>query len=454
MKLHRYINRILRPLLKISSLYIPLYTSMLILFYLIISSNNAMGFGLKDVYENLHVNNTKYGNYQDASAGYYSGGSSVIRTKKTAIQPFAMNLPSITSGCNGIDAFAGSFSMISGPELMAIGKNIGAQAPVYAFHLGLKTYAPQIEQTLKDLRNLQMQLNQFGIGHCKATQAAFAAVLPQNTATYETVCNEMASGSGYDLGDQRKKCKDYQKQKEAIDNAQKKDSELLIDNYNLFVAAANKAGIPQDLHQTLMSMIGTIVVKDGVMIPYPSLANDAHSWSAHINGGEGASLYSCNDAKCLIVTVKNNISISADESYTGKAKTRLNNLREKMQMQEEDFSEEDKRFLDSLGTSFPIFDHITLEAISKNSILDGSSQVVARYMLLTHLNSVTSDVRKGVISLKQKQINDKYLTEYEKTLQMVLEFGRNEWAAIMTDSDRINERAEKIEKHIMARERG
>jgi hypothetical protein len=37
---------------------------------------------------------------------------------------------------------------------------------------------------------------------------------------------------------------------------------------------------------------------------------------------------------------------------------------------------------------------------------------------------------------------------------MVLEFGRNEWAAIMTDSDRINERAEKIEKHIMARERG
>jgi conjugative transfer pilus assembly protein TraH len=432
------------------------YTRKIIKLCLIICfcSSNSLGYGLRDVYQNLHINNTVPGNYQDGAAGWYSGGSSVIRTKNTGIRPLAMTAPSLKSGCNGIDAFFGSFSVMSGRELVSNVENIGSQAPVYAFHLGLKTYAPQIETILKDLRNLQMELNQFGIGHCKATQAAFAAALPQNTAMYETVCNEMAAGSGADLGQQRKKCRDYSEQKAAVAKAQERDPDLLMDNYNLFVKAATNAGIPKELHNSLMSMTGTIVVKDGVMIPYPSLASDSQSWNTHINGGEGASMYHCNDANCLSITVQNNVAISSETSYAGKAREKLDLLKTKMYSQLEEFSREDKGFLDSLGNSFPIFDHITLEAVSGISILDGSSQVIARYMLLEHLTSVTNDIRKGVMALKQKQINDKYLTAYEKSLMRLLSFASNEWGAVMTDSDRINSRAEKIEKHLMARERG
>jgi conjugative transfer pilus assembly protein TraH len=67
------------------------------------------------------------------------------------LQPFSISPPSLSSGCNGIDAFIGSFSMMSGGELVSIANNIGSQAVVYGFHLGMKTYAPQIEQVLKDL---------------------------------------------------------------------------------------------------------------------------------------------------------------------------------------------------------------------------------------------------------------------------------------------------------------
>ncbi|KJV72912.1 conjugative relaxosome accessory transposon family protein [Orientia tsutsugamushi str. TA716] len=63
--------------------------------------------------------------------------------------------------CSGIDAYLGSFSVISGEELVQLMKNIGSQAKVYAFSLGLKTFAPQIENALKDLRNLAMEMNQF-----------------------------------------------------------------------------------------------------------------------------------------------------------------------------------------------------------------------------------------------------------------------------------------------------
>ena len=271
---------------------------------------------------------------------------------------------------------------------------------------------------------------------------------------YETVCGEMAAGSGNDLGGQRKKCRDHAAQKEAVAKAQERDPELLMDNYNLFIKVAKAAGIPPELHAPLMSMVGTIIVHDGVMIPYPSLANDARSLDTHINGGVGASMYSCNNSDCLMLTLRNDVTITSEASYAGLARARLNGLKVKLQAQTEEFSTEDKGFLDSIGNSFPIFDHITLEAASGVSILDGSSQVIARYMLLSHINSVTRDIKKGVVGLKQKQINDKYLTEYEKSLQQLLNFANLEWGAVMTDADRINDRAEKIEKHLIARERG
>ncbi|KJV77148.1 conjugative relaxosome accessory transposon family protein [Rickettsia hoogstraalii str. RCCE3] len=79
--------------------------------------------------------------------------------------------------CSGIDAYLGSFSLISGEELVQLMKNIGTQAKAYAFSLGLKTFAPQIENALKDLRNLAMEMNQFAKSDCEMTKAIFAAIL-------------------------------------------------------------------------------------------------------------------------------------------------------------------------------------------------------------------------------------------------------------------------------------
>ncbi|WP_354666733.1 conjugal transfer protein TraH [Orientia tsutsugamushi] len=85
----------------------------------------------------------------------------ICRTSQTSFQPFAITPPSLNMSCSGIDAYLGSFSVISGEELVQLMKNIGSQAKVYAFSLGLKTFAPQIENALKDLRNLAMEMNQF-----------------------------------------------------------------------------------------------------------------------------------------------------------------------------------------------------------------------------------------------------------------------------------------------------
>ncbi len=419
-------------------------------------SHPALGFNLKDVFENLHTSTTNPGNYQDASAGYYSGGGASVRTKKTDIYPLSISPPSLSTGCSGIDAHFGSFSMISGDELVSIANNIGSGAVVYGMHLGMKTYAPQIEQILKDLRNLSMELNQMGIGHCKTVQAGFAALLPQNSAMYETVCEEMAernSQGSIDLGGQRKKCQSYAAQKEAVEKKQGNDPEIMMDNYNIFVKAATATGIPQDQHAQLMSMVGTIVVKDGKVTPYPSLANDPESWNAHINGGTNTSTYSCDNPTCLNIGINDKVFISEANSYAGKAKTRLKNFVVETRAQNTEFTQEDKGFLDSLGQAFPIFDHIMLDATSGLSILDPDSQLIARYMLMSHLEKITIEIKKGVYYLKDKQMTTEIIKDYEAQLDSLLDFAHREWNKVMNDADRVNDRADKIWKHIMARER-
>jgi conjugative transfer pilus assembly protein TraH len=176
------------------------------------------------------------------------------------------------------------------------------------------------------------------------------------------------------------------------------------------------------------------------------------SWNTHINGGAGASVYSCDNATCLNITVNNNVTISAEESYAGKAKLELDKLKIKIKTQTDELNAEEKGFLDSIGQSFPIFDHITLEAATHISILNSDSQIIARYMLMSHLTKVTADIKKGVLFLKDKQL-DKVIKDYEYSLNDLMKFAKNEWDKVMSDADRINDRAEKIEKHVMARER-
>ena len=299
-----------------------------------------------------------------------------------------------------------------------------------------------------------MELSQLGIQDCKIVQAGFAALLPQNSAMYETVCQEMANSSGtVDLGGQRKKCKTHQAQTAAADRKQQEEPDMLINDYNLFIKAAQAVGIPKDMHTQLMSMIGTIIVKDRKIIPYPSLASDEESWNIHINGGTGASKYVCDNSACLNITVKNDVTISSNDSYAGKAQAELDKLKNKIQSQSSELNAQEKGFLDSLGQAFPIFDHITLEAVSGVSILDADSQLVARYMLMSHLNKVTADIKKGVNSMKYKQLTDAGMKDYEDSLANLLRFASQQWNKIMHDSDRVNDRAEKIEKHLIARER-
>lgn len=226
----------------------------------------------------------------------------------------------------------------------------------------------------------------------------------------------------------------------------------MLDNYNIFTKAANKVGIPENMRSSIMSMTGTIIVRDNNIYFFESLAQDEKSWITHLKGGESASIYACDNSSCLNPSLRRNIVISPDQSYQGKAKTKLDDLKSKLASNNE-FSNADIAFLSSIGESFPIYDYITLEAISGVTILDSSSELVASYSLLQHLKEVVSEVRKAVTMLQSKQVAHHHLTAYLKALNKVQAFAQEKWSNMLTSSDQIDRRARLIEQHLIAREK-
>ncbi|HJD66328.1 MAG TPA: conjugal transfer protein TraH, partial [Rickettsia endosymbiont of Bembidion nr. Transversale] len=275
---------------------------------------------------------------------------------------------------------------------------------------------------------------------------------PKDSAMRESVCRDLQSSSGFDYFAAGKKCRSDLEQKQALANIQNKDPELMLDNYNIFIKVAEKAGIPENMRNAIMSMTGTIIVRDNNVYFLASLAQDEKSWITHLKGGESASIYTCDNSNCLNPAIRHNITIAPDQSYQGKAKTKLDELKSKLASNSE-FSNADITFLSSIGEAFPIYDYITLEAISGVTILESSSELIASYSLLQHLKEVTSEVRKAVTMLKSKQVADHHLTAYLKALDRVQLFAQEKWSNMLTSSDQIDRRARLIEQHLIAKER-
>lgn len=419
----------------------------------LLSSSSSFGWNLKDAFHGMSTNITKAGSYHDQAAGYYCGGGLSMRTARSGFHPISATPPSLNTSCSGIDAYLGSFSVISGPQLVTLAKNIGKEAQAYAFHLGLKTYAPQIENVLKDVRNLAMELNNFAVEDCQLTKSLFAQGLPKDSAMREVVCKDLQTHSGKDWFKARSKCESDMEQKKAMNFAQSKDPDMLLDDYNIFIKAAEKIGLPKDMREAVMSMTGTIVVNDKKVTFYDSLAKDHKTWVSYLKGGESASLYRCDSDKCLNVNIAKNIVISPENSYQGLAKTKMDILKNKFSTNTA-FDANDIAFLSSIGDSFPLYDYISLEAISGVNILDNAAELVASYSLLQHVKEVTSEIKKAVTILRSKQIDDQHLRLYLKALDQVQQFASNKWTELLTSADRIDKRARLIEQHLVARERG
>lgn len=413
----------------------------------------VLAWEIGDVFSGMNTNITTPGSYHDAAAGYYSGGGFSMRMKHNNVcSPIALTPPSLKMGCSGIDMYMGSLSIITGEQLVQVAKNLGTQAKSYGFQLALKTFAPQIENLLSKLRDLAMELNQFAVSDCQAVQSAYASVLSKDSAMYETVCRDLAQQSGgKDYFKARENCQNQEEaRRKARENQRLSQDEQLTGDYNLFMVAAKKANIPEEFRVAMMSITGTIIMKDGERIPRPSLV-DEKTWVPYLRGGEAA-LFACQDGpECLqVATVTKNITLEG--SYQGKAHTKLAGIKRGM-LNNLPFSAEDKIFLSSIGDTFPVYDYISLEVVSGISIIDKATELVATYMVVQYLNGVIHEVRKAAQILEAKQINDQHIKEYLEQLDKTQTFVGGKYQALMSVAFNLEKSARFLESHQIARAR-
>ena len=91
-----------------------------------------------------HSNVTAPNSYKGQAASYYNGGSLSVRSPIVSAQLVSVNLPDVSLGCGGIDAFMGGFSHISADGLIKFGKGVVQNAPPFAVDLALQVWVPQI----------------------------------------------------------------------------------------------------------------------------------------------------------------------------------------------------------------------------------------------------------------------------------------------------------------------
>lgn len=117
-----------------------------------------------------------FDSYSQGSAGVYKtsrgthfyAGNITTRIHQPNTPDIAsFSAPSVKAGCGGIDFYAGSFSLISGDEVVQMARGIAQGAAPYFFNLAISSICAGCGAAMQDLSNRLNELNQFAKASCQ-----------------------------------------------------------------------------------------------------------------------------------------------------------------------------------------------------------------------------------------------------------------------------------------------
>jgi hypothetical protein len=120
----------------------------------------------------------KPGHYQSAARNSFVAGGLEMRVPRNQgvdAQLFSFTPPRVSAGCNGVSAYFGGFSFISGAEFDQLVKNIASGAALgFVTMLVMKGLCPQCEDIVTKLKNAAQAASRLSIDSCKLGQEAAA----------------------------------------------------------------------------------------------------------------------------------------------------------------------------------------------------------------------------------------------------------------------------------------
>ncbi len=362
------------------------------------------------------------GSFQDQAAGYYTGGGYVMRQGSSAIQPINISLPKFGVGCNSLDLYFGSFSFISKDQLVQMARRIATAVPTYVFQLGLKTYAPQIENTMAQIRKYVQDMNNLMLNECQAAQQIVGGMLPKGSAMHDMYCKEQNMGHNQDWFGAKDHCNNDAKVAQSMKKAEKDSPDLLVGEYNLVFHVLKKMpeyADNEELRNFVMSLMGTLISrKEGDRFRLYTIeprADQEEFVSAYLKSGQTSQLV-CNDQeKCLAPT---NREITIDDKATMKTKVleKVRSLREKYQTLGAITTDEIAFLNDAVNLPIWRYIHVSVAAGSQ-FLMQDAAEYIGAMILFSQFDKVMSQVIEAIDSLEKVQLEDSAIRRFKANIQ-------------------------------------
>lgn len=392
-------------------------------------------------------NVTSPSSYKGQAANYYNGGSLSARTPIVSAQLMSINLPDVSAGCGGIDAFMGGFSHISSDQIVQFGKAVVQNAVPFAVDLALQIWAPQLKQIRDNLQAIADKFLNQSVSSCEAAQAGLSALAGTfgGPAAKKHVCSTIGTQNNAfdDWVGAQVEC-GVGGQTDAQVNAARQDDSKGLDeiaktSHNIVWSATLKNNwLANDtaLAEFLMSLSGTYIYDaSGVPAYYASLLTDNNNLvDAMLRGGK-IEYYKCDNTgkKACLKPTKKELTLAKDKALEVRIRKTLEALYMSV-ANDTGLTDAQKSFLEYTET--PVL-AVFISSVRSNSYPNFSAyaRVIAIELLARYLRNMLTVV---TTSLNHTQVDSKDI------------------ALIMTDIDRArsftNGLADKAKRVILTQE--
>ena len=306
-------------------------------------------------------NVTKAQAWQGQAAGYFTGGSVYLRNPVKNIQLISMQLPSLNAGCGGIDAYLGSFSMISGEEIQRFVKQIMSNAAGYAFDLALQTMVPELKQAKDFLQKLANDVNSMNMSSCQAAQGIIGGLWPVTQVSQQKICQDIAGETNMfaDWAASRQGCTVGGQGDSVTSRASDEEKDQVLKNKNLIWDALSRNHMfdgNRQLKELVMSTVGSIIFnKDGDVTILTPLVDNRDLVKVLMRGGS-AKVYGCDEDSVCLVPVVITINISESNALVTLVRDLMLSIQNKL-VDDSPLTEKEKGFINT--TSVPVLKYLT-----------------------------------------------------------------------------------------------
>jgi len=375
--------------------------------------------------------------YEGQRAGYYTGGSIVARREVTNLHLANIQLPSLNTGCGGIDMFMGGFSFINHDQFVAALKSILSGAKSYAFNLALESATPEIANTLKHIGDQLNQVNRFNINSCETSAALVGSVWPRTQLSQQKICADIGMSAKPHLFDDyaaaRQGCGSGSKMTDTL-NRSGQFANFIVNNTNIAWKALHiENSFDAQLAEFMMSLSGTIIIRtpgDGSSdknekVVLPSLVENSDLVAAILYGGN-ATIYKCDEVnKCLSPVQKGQvINIPNDIALRQRVRDILHDIAKKI-VDDEPLNEKEKGLLNA--TNLPIYKILNVQGAyfkgADNLNLDNYAEIIAIDILFQYLRNSLLIVKTNSSAL---ELPDEEAKRFQVGIDKALESVRHQ----------------------------